>query len=127
MERFLSPQFVQDTFDEIRSCFPRWDYRKQWRVRAGDDKECHGATGYCNSRQKTIFYWSRQVLMMSPVGVRGLLIHEICHHVASIWHDKTWATRMEQIAVKLEKNGDNELGDFIRKDARSMLFLTSRR
>jgi hypothetical protein len=89
----------------IEAFFPRWH---KWSV--GDSHPRCLGLGYCDTEGKRI--------IVSPdcPNHDETLIHEICHAVASIRHDKKWQRRMEKAAQKAESIGLKDLAVAIRKD-----------
>jgi hypothetical protein len=100
----------EEAFEYIRSTyFPQWDTARKWTMR-NTHPDCVGF-GLCDSKGKMIV-----VRNSPPGGPQVALIHEICHAVASIYHDKKWQRRMEMAALKAESIGDKELAAEIRKE-----------
>jgi len=89
--------------------FPRWDRANRWRVIADDS---HDSTGYCDSRQRTVFV-RPEVFGMTEDGLRALLIHEICHDIGGAGHGVGWANRMLKAANKADSLGESELANQI--------------
>jgi len=87
--------------------FQRWD-RKHERIVADEHPELTG-DGRCDNKGKMIIIFSLRNIDM-------MLIHEICHAVASIGHNKKWQSRMEKAALKAESLGQMELAREIRAD-----------
>lgn len=104
-------------FSEVRAqFFPRWDSRQEWRIVA---ESRNGKTGYCDSKAKEICICPRAAREMLDDGVRAIIIHEICHDVATAHHREPWIERMEKAAKKAETLERRELAHQIRASAYS--------
>jgi hypothetical protein len=100
---------MKELFQQIkRTFFPRWDRQGEWVFEEHED--LNGAHGYCRPKEKSI-----QITVGEKLGVQleMLLIHEICHAVASCSHGNPWLTRMEKAAVKADEVGKAELATAI--------------
>ena len=67
--------------------FPRWDRAGQWKVSdkpPKDRRHCLGLAGYCDMDNKTIH-------AVNGASDSLTLVHEICHAVASLSHEKKWS------------------------------------
>ena len=102
---------LNSLFNEVRECFfPRWEVKRQWRV-VIKDFEVTRLGGFCKSETKTI--------EISPTiikNLRLLLIHEICHAVASPSHGKIWGSRFLKAANKAKELGQLTLAREIEKE-----------
>ena len=76
--------------------FPRWDSAHKWKIVA----KHHMGTGYCSSKEKCIYIHPNGVKDMPDDGLLALIIHEICHDVATAYHTERWVERMEKAAKK---------------------------
>lgn len=97
--------------------FPRWDSGHEWQIVAGRRKRFSGETGYCSSREKQLYIDPHQVQRMPDEGLLALIIHEICHDVASAHHTERWVKRMETAAKAAEQRFETELASQIRASA----------
>ena len=97
--------------------FPKWDTAREWRIVEGRRRGWDGETGYCSSQEKRIYIDTSEAGWLSRDELLALIIHEICHDVATAHHLERWATRMEKAAQKAERFSDFELADTIRANA----------
>ena len=97
--------------------FPKWDLDCQWEIVAGQRKRSKGETGYCSSKEKRIYIAPHQVRNMPDDGLLALVIHEICHDVATPHHTERWVKRMEVAAKTAESLSQPELACKIRASA----------
>jgi hypothetical protein len=119
----MTNRTIEQVFEAIRrDYFPQWDRAKQWRVQHGSRREwtdsngdirCSGEQGYCDLEAKTIY-----------VGVprgqwRFVLIHEICHAVASRSHCARFITRLEKAAAKARRLGHLSLAQDLDDEVQS--------
>lgn len=117
MFRTPSNERLGALFLEVRQkYFPRWDKGSQWRIIFGTSAELRHATGYCDSAQKTIFLDEREFTGMILEGKKALIIHEICHDVASAGHIRSWALRMERAAHIAEAKAESGVAQILRSD-----------
>lgn len=112
----IAQQKLAELFAIARECFfPRWDPRGEWEIVA---KRCE-ATGYCQLKEKRIYVDPNQATFMLEDGLLALIIHEICHDVATAFHTERWVERMEKAAQKAESLERPELACQIRASAYS--------
>ena len=97
-EAFL---FVRKTF------FPRWDKKNQWVVKELDSLPSQGK---CDLDKKAILVRS---VPEKDHELYWLLIHEICHTVASPGHAKKWCNRMGKAADTAQELGYTELSKML--------------
>ena len=97
--------------------FPEWDLEREWQIVAGRRKGSKGETGYCSSKQKRIYIDPHGVKDMPEDGLLALIIHEICHDVATAHHTERWVKRMEAAARTVETPSQTELACKIRASA----------
>lgn len=93
--------------------FPRWDSTHVWEIVAKHQK----GTGYCSSKEKRIYINPNGVKDMPDDGLLALIIHEICHDVATAYHTERWVERMEKAAKKAESLEQPQLALKIRASA----------
>jgi hypothetical protein len=93
--------------------FPRWDSMQEWRITAKRKK----GTGYCSSKEKMIYICPNGVKDMPDDGLLALIIHEVCHDVATAYHTERWVERMEKAAKKAETLSQPKLAYKIRASA----------
>ena len=94
--------------------FPRWDRAGEWKVSGKPPKHLRHSTdlhGYCDTDSKTIH--------VAFHDSDCLLVHEICHAVASLGHEKKWSQRMIKAAELAEQAGEQQLAQNIRKEIKS--------
>ncbi len=109
-QRNLEEDYEREFDYVMKTYFPRWDRKKEWKLQVLDDDD--GAEGHCNAESKTI-----RVQYTATVSLRLLFIHEIAHAAASYGgHSKKWLTIMEKAAKKAESIGEIELSGEIRKE-----------
>ena len=109
---------VQAFFDTARAAFfPGWDSHSQWRIVVGSRNNSEGETGYCDSKHKRIYVNPFGVERMPDDGLLALIIHEICHDVATAHHTERWIRRMEMAAQAGDKLGQLDLARKIRASA----------
>ena len=105
-------------FAIVRSVFfPRWDRSKVWRVEARNRAEYTREHGYCDLENKTI--------LVDPViaggdraRLRALLIHEVCHAVASPAHGKRFMARLTKAADRARAVGMDDLSGRLEHEIR---------
>jgi hypothetical protein len=97
--------------------FPEWDSEREWQIVAGRRKRSEGETGYCSSKEKRIYIDPQGVKGMPYDGGLALIIHEICHDVATAHHTERWVKRMEAAAQTAETLSQPELANKIRASA----------
>ncbi len=115
----LLQQRVEKAFTEARTLFfPRWDVSNKWKI---ETKSGLDDSAYCSSEMKAIFFSLEDVEGMVPDGLLALIIHEICHDVATAYHKEGWAERMEKAAQKANALNRPELAKQIRDSAFSGL------
>ncbi len=102
--------FLKKTFYAIRKqYFPRWDKNNLWSVII---KGRGINQGYCDLDNKRI----EINLHLANEDLEFILIHEICHAIASCYHGNNWSRRMLQAAEKAERYNNHDLALLIRKD-----------
>ncbi|MCX6682148.1 MAG: hypothetical protein NTY71_04090 [Methanoregula sp.] len=84
-----------------KTYFPLWS---PWEYRYNPS---WGNSGYCNYRQKLIFFGS-----INPT----LVIHEICHAVTKESHGKRWQARMKKASIMAKKQENPDLSTEIIND-----------
>ena len=97
--------------------FPEWDLEREWQIVAGRRKRSKGETGYCSSKEKRIYIDPHGVKDMPEDGLLALIIHEICHDVATAHHTERWVKKMEAAARTAETPSQTELACKIRASA----------
>lgn len=85
--------------------FPRWRDAKNWRVSRRNPR---GVQGYCDLEKKLI-----SVCTDDPLG--ELMIHEICHAIASPGHGGKWQRRMLKAAEVAEVRDNRPLAEALRQ------------
>ena len=101
---------VEAEFQRVRrTFFPRWDRQKLWRVKTVRDLD--GAQGKCDQRTKTI----KILGGITGLNLTVLLIHEIAHAVANVYHEEAWQARMRVAADKADHLGKTDLALLLRK------------
>ena len=93
-----------------RDFFPRWDRENQWRVSARSKRR---VDGHCDVERRVI---EIVALLDDPDEMDTLIIHEICHAVASEGHGMKWQRRMERAARRAEEIGRLRLAELVRKE-----------
>ncbi len=94
------PQELKANFERIkRVYFPRWSAGEHWRVKCGSARNVHGR---CDIKTRTV---EIALLCDDTDKADALMIHEICHAVASPGHGKIWKARLESAAIKAEQLG----------------------
>src|SRR5689334_12829708 len=96
--------------DVRKTFFPRWNARR-WKLRL--DGRLQWYFGLCNRDKKII------TLLEIPAEIEKLellLVHEICHAVASIYHGRRWQRRMLKAAYRAERIGKSVLSAKLRAD-----------
>jgi len=90
--------------------FPRWDRVNLWRVSTRSRRKVHGR---CDPERRVI---EIVVQYTDPDERDRLLIHEICHAVASGGHGKVWQSRMEKAAKRADELGRHQLAKLLRQE-----------
>ena len=102
---------LRQHFLEIkRQFFPRWDRDNLWRIRTSSYRNVHG---YCDIKRRVVEVVARYD---NPDEQDCLLIHEICHAVASLGHGKKWFARMEKAASRAKQLGRHKLALILRNE-----------
>ena len=99
---------LHDAFAYVRSTFfPLWDKSGEWTVSEVVDLPVDGKS---NERKKTI---AVHVVADDDDHLHFLLIHEICHAVASTGHGKKWLDRLIKAGDRARLMGREALADLI--------------
>ena len=99
---------LHDAFAYVRSTFfPLWDKSAEWTVSEVVDLPVDGKS---NERKKTI---AVHVVADDDDHLHFLLIHEICHAVASTGHGKKWLDRLIKAGDRARLMGREALADLI--------------
>lgn len=102
---------IKKHFQEIkRLFFPRWDREGRWRIRISSRRRGHG---HCDTDRRII---EIMVQHDDPDERDCLLIHEICHAVASCGHGKAWQRRIEKAAVRADEIRRDDLAKLLRQE-----------
>jgi len=104
---------LEQEFEKIRFLFfPRWDRKRQWRVKLVSDLD--GALGLCEREQYTIY------LTFVPKNdkERAVLIHEICHAVTNDYHGRKWFSRMVKAVERARELGFENLAKELLDDVK---------
>ncbi len=113
---------LRQEFDRVRrEFFPRWDTKREWRVRTVSDP-CY-SDGRCRDDTKTIEVNSGRRATRADGGrmsLTALLIHEIAHAVTPLGHGKRWQARMLSAAERAERLGRKDLADELRADVQQV-------
>ena len=116
--RYVVQQRLLELFARVRKrFFPEWDLNCKWEIVAGQRKRSKGETGYCSSKEKRIYIHPNGVKDMPDDGLLALIIHEICHDVATAHHTERWIERMERAARRAESLEQPKLALKIRASA----------
>ncbi len=98
-------------FQQIKQqFFPRWDRRNEWRISTRSRRKVHG---HCDPERQIIEIVAKHY---DPDERDRLLIHEICHAVASGGHGKAWQSRMEIAAKRADELGRHRLAELLREE-----------
>jgi len=103
----MESESLRAQFSRIRRLyFPKWSAGKYWKVQNGNRRGGSALTGFCDTKRRIVFVSDRS---------DSLLIHEICHAVASSGHGIVWQRRMVAASVMALRLGNvrvaNELRD----------------
>ena len=102
---------LTEVFDFVRRAFfPRWDKKNQWVIR---ELSSLPSEGRCDNDKKTIFV---KYVPEEDDRLYELLIHEICHAVASPGHGKKFLVRMAKAATTAQMLGYGELSRMLNTD-----------
>src|ERR1700730_1313962 len=88
-----------------RDYFPRWDPTGEWRLSFRLPSQARWAAllhGLCDMERRLIFIGA---FPADEDARDALLIHEICHAVATGFHGKPWQRRMEKAAARARALG----------------------
>ncbi len=108
---------LESVYRDIRNLyFPRWDVDEHWIARFGSPEQRRYHTGYCDTKDKTLYFDRDAVNAMMNDGFRAFVIHEICHDVGAAFHNRRWADRMEQAACRADRLGESEVAEILRSD-----------
>ena len=111
---------LEREFAEVRSLyFPRWRNGKKWKVAEGFISDLW-PNGECHIESCTI-YISPQYVELGGHELRALLIHEICHVVASGGHGKVWGRRLGKTVEVAERIGDAGVATILSKEVKDCL------
>jgi len=98
---------LHDAFAYVRSTFfPLWDRDAEWTVSEVGDLPVDGKS---DEREKTIAVH----VVSDDDDLHFLLIHEICHAVASTGHGKKWLDRLMKAGDRARRIGRETLADLI--------------
>jgi hypothetical protein len=97
-----------------REFFPNWDRMNQWKIRRGSRSKWKSGgqqfftheSGFCDREKKTIF-------VSDSMDNELVIIHEICHAVASGGHGVVWQERFRKAATRAAALGKAELSSQI--------------
>ena len=93
-----------------RQFFPRWDRNDQWRITT---RSTRNVDGRCDVVRRII----ATVAQYDDAEKQDvLLIHEICHAVASTGYDKKWYARMGQAAARAAQLKRHRLAQLLREE-----------
>lgn len=92
--------------------FPSWKDAKNWRVSQKRRGKETREDGYCDKATKTVFAFG----WTANANGDKLIIHELCHAVASVHHGKRWQDRMEQAAARAEALGVPQVAAHLREE-----------
>lgn len=99
---------LHDAFAYVRSTFfPLWDRDAEWTVSEAGDLPVDGKS---DERKKTI---AVHVVADDDDELHFLLIHEICHAVATTGHGKKWLDRLMKAGDRARLLGREPLADLI--------------
>jgi hypothetical protein len=99
---------LHDAFAYVRKTFfPRWDRNAEWTVREVVHLPVDGKP---KEKQKTI---SLHVVPDDEDDLHCLLIHEICHAVASTGHGRKWLDRVIKAGDEARLIGREGLADLV--------------
>lgn len=102
---------VSNDIKRIKNDFFRcWDRQHVWRFSTRSRRRVHG---YCDPVARTI---EIVALPSDPDERDMLLIHEICHAVATGNHGVVWQRRMEKAAATADDLGRTRLALLLRKE-----------
>jgi len=113
--QMTQPEVIAIFTNVKRVYFTRWDKGNRWKAQFAGHELCRGATGYCDSKTKTIFL-NDSVCGMINAGVGAFLIHEICHDVGAAGHGQGGARRMEMVARQAVARGEHAVAKLLRND-----------
>ena len=100
---------LRQQFEDVKKTFfPRWDRKREWKVRSPKNLV---PSGFCNTKRKIIAVqpcYEKDMLTL-------VLIHEICHAFGT-GHGSPWLLRMERAAERAKEIGRPKLAKAILKE-----------
>lgn len=110
---------LNDTYKRVcKTFFPRFDRRNEWIVKYSNKIP---GQGLCDKDNKIITIEGNK----SEIELQLILIHEICHAVASVDHGKKWLNRVLKAKEMATTTGQSELSKRL-KDEIQMYVKTDR-
>lgn len=103
-------QSLSQRFNSVKKLFfPQWDRAGCWKVSSRNNL----SHGFCDRERKLICI---NYELSDDDSNDALMIHEICHAIASPGHGSTWKKRMERAAAKAVSINRPLLAETIRND-----------
>ena len=95
--------------------FPRWQAGATWTVHSGYRSDETSESGFCDPATRRLYVAPYRRIS----DLRLILVHECCHAVAGLGHEKRWRARMLKAASTAVRIGEAELGELLREEVRA--------